>query len=837
MNFREYIRDEVFTKRAADAECLVIYDPTRRYREIVRGMESASCRVIDAGSSVIEQREAAMTALRDLGDGKIQQFVLWVPARKPEADEEYQGNPFSVFGRIGAEFPSGDGDDFASLCRKAKPDHVVEINKLFAEGEPGFETIDALDKGGAWPKLKTLLAANSPKEIIIGLLSPSSEQDAALKSDPTWANEAREFIERTLGHKLKTRGQTRQSIADELWRLLTFSELIFDSSGDIPSSLSVVPRADTAAKALVFEVCDELRKHQDHKDTYLTKALEIEEELALPERAKTMIHLGRRDTFAFEERHFLSRFIDTLLARKTDEARGILNSRQKSIWLSNEDRLIEWTVAERALDLIETAENHTQPSFANLEAIIHAYASSGRELDRRHRELEQAAAEREGEQDGLEKLVAAARVSYLKVVGGLQAEFVRLVQSDGWPACDGKLFSNAQVFDREVAPALDAGQRVAYFLIDSLRYELAVELEKQLSEKRAVSFHTVCAQLPTYTEVGMASLMPEADKALSLANKDGKLVTTLGGAVATAPSTRFAYLQSRKGDFCTDIELDDLVRSGKKPKLPDKTRLLVVRSRDLDAIAHESPHQVLQVIPSLVRLIIKGIGKVESAGFQKAVIATDHGFILLHEQEAGNVASKPPGNWVVEKSRCLLGQGEADANNLVFPREHVGIPGEFQHYAVPKTLVPYVRNYLYYHEGLSLQECVLPCLCVEMKAQAAKKKLPELQISYRQGKTDKITSRRPVIDIAWSQMDAFAEEHEIEIALEAVDSKGNAIGWVNSGQTVNPATQGVRIHPGQIVGVGLRMEDEFSGNFTVRALDPATQALMAERTLKTAYLE
>ena|SRR5271165_2254084 len=124
-----------------------------------------------------------------------------------------------------------------------------------------------------------------------------------------------------------------------------------------------------------------------------------------------------------------------------------------------------------------------------------------------------------------------------------------------------------------------------------------------------------------------------------------------------------------------------------------------------------------------------------------------------------------------------------------------------------------------------------------MKAQAAKRKLAELQISYRQGKTDKITSRRPVVDIAWSQMDAFAEEHEIEVAPDAVDSKGNTVGWVSSGQTVNLATQGVRICPGQIVGVGLRMEDEFSGSFTIRALDPATQALVAQLTLKTAYLE
>ena len=73
-------------------------------------------------------------------------------------------------------------------------------------------------------------------------------------------------------------------------------------------------------------------------------------------------------------------------------------------------------------------------------------------------------------------------------------------------------------------------------------------------------------------------------------------------------------MKDKKGDFCADIELDDLVRQ-KKPKID--TRLLVVRTRDIDAIAHDTPHQVLQIIPHLVRLIIRGVGKVEAAGFQK----------------------------------------------------------------------------------------------------------------------------------------------------------------------------------------------------------------------------
>jgi hypothetical protein len=63
------------------------------------------------------------------------------------------------------------------------------------------------------------------------------------------------------------------------------------------------------------------------------------------------------------------------------------------------------------------------------------------------------------------------------------------------------------------------------------------------------------------------------------------------------------------------------------------------------------------------------------------------------------------------------------------------------------------------------------------------------------------------------------------------------VGFVGSGQTVNPATQGVRIRPGQVVSVSLRMEDNYNGQFTVRALDPNTQAMLSDLTLKTAYLE
>jgi hypothetical protein len=133
MTLRDYIRDEIFGRRAQEAGCLVVYDPARRYREIVAGMASDRCRMIDTLNSVVEQREAATEAYGLLAVGKISQLIIWVPAPRPIDAEARQRDPFSVFGLTGSEFPAGDGDDFASLCRRAKPDHVSEINRLFGD--------------------------------------------------------------------------------------------------------------------------------------------------------------------------------------------------------------------------------------------------------------------------------------------------------------------------------------------------------------------------------------------------------------------------------------------------------------------------------------------------------------------------------------------------------------------------------------------------------------------------------------------------------------------------------------------------------------------------------
>jgi len=57
---------------------------------------------------------------------------------------------------------------------------------------------------------------------------------------------------------------------------------------------------------------------------------------------------------------------------------------------------------------------------------------------------------------------------------------------------------------------------VAYLLIDAVRYELGVGLAKHLNEAGQVDVQVACAQMPTVTPVGMATLLPGAGQVLNL---------------------------------------------------------------------------------------------------------------------------------------------------------------------------------------------------------------------------------------------------------------------------------------------------------------------------------
>jgi hypothetical protein len=201
MKISDYIKDLV-GRRVAKAECLVLYDPDRRYRDLVLSLESAQCRVVDGSAGVIQGREEATALWLQIGavSSGSGQLLVYLPAIKPLTAEGRQQDPFQAFALGGDVFPRGDGDSYLALCQQAKPDFQDQIYELFKGGaEPSFNTVDALDSSSTWPQLRTILSVESPKEIVVGLLCPTDLQKVSLKGDKNWIHEYRQFVGQTIG--------------------------------------------------------------------------------------------------------------------------------------------------------------------------------------------------------------------------------------------------------------------------------------------------------------------------------------------------------------------------------------------------------------------------------------------------------------------------------------------------------------------------------------------------------------------------------------------------------------------------------------------------------------
>ncbi len=839
MKFKEYFINKILTPRLQKSEILVVYDPDRRYRELCLEMAGADLRVIDASESSIESREAALAALQAMGqtNPKIKGLLIYVPAPPPLTDEAKQKDPFALYGQCGAVFPDGDGDEYKDLCLKFKADHRTEIRRVFDENpQPSFAVIDAVGAGSSWPQLQITLGVESAHNLLFALLAPTPPQSQALKQETAWVAEAKTLFESALGLNLLTRANSWSPIAGELWRFLLFSEFVFDLPGQLPGPLANVPRARPEAGPLVKELCEQLRNDRRIQTLYIERAETIQQELNLPAACQAIDDLGRRDTFPFEERAVFAQAVAALQKDQVDTLRQILYAHARSVWGNRGENLAQWQLLQTAVRLVEAcadAERQLPDHVRRQDTLIDFYTGRLRGVDRLQREFEQVAGDMFDLDEDMKTVLKQARSAYQKLINTGQAVFIRHLEKQGWPP-PGRL-ANADVFDQLVIPKLQtSGRRVALFLIDALRYELGVELVKQLTEEGQVELQAAFAALPSATSVGMASLLPGAGQSLQLTRQQNKMVPALGQQTLTNVNHRLDILRQQYGQRFADASLADFARG--KFKLPTGVELLTLRSNEMDNDFESNPESALGLISRTFQQIRAAVRRLQKHNFQDAIIVTDHGFYLNPALEAGDVCSKPPGQWVNIHERLLLGDGSGDGSNFVVSADSLGIRGDFNQVAGPRAMVAYRAGQVYFHGGASLQETVLPVIDIRLKAvEKLATQAPIITLDYKRG-GERITTRLPVFEIKALAGDLFSIGTAVEVLLEAHDAQGKIVGEAKPGEAVNPATRTISLYPEKTVKVTLKMERDFEGDFTVKLLDPTTLGIVKQLDMRTDYM-
>ncbi|MBI2940593.1 MAG: PglZ domain-containing protein [Chloroflexi bacterium] len=838
-----YVREriaELLDKRRV----VVWYDPNRDFAVLVDHLDLPDGGAISATGSRLRARREAEAVYRRLDEAggspeARRNLLIYVPAARGATPEQQQQDPFEGFARCGATFGAQEAERLLSLAQLALPDHAGEIARLFREGQPTLKLLDALPAGVRFPLVRQALGTESPTEAIVEALSRSDAAER-LRGVPGALAELARLAQTELG---LPPGPSKpwSALRDRLATYLLVSELAFDLPGGLPSSLATVPHAEAPYRQRALDVCDRLRETDAGREAYLQLASAVERDLRLPAMLGANPPLGARDTFPSQERARLRTLVQVAQSGDLIAARNALTAAERSVWRRDPERTLLWQVAQRCLTFLElAAEAETKVLPGNVRTLVEAYVGSVGidglwKLDRAHRLYEQAGAQCAQDEE-VEPLIQVCRTRYRAVIQRAQSAFQMAVKIEGWPP-DGAR-RQTRVFDAYVAPELAERRKTAYFLVDSLRYEMGCDLAKALQELGAVSVEGVASVLPTTTPFGMAALVPGADGAFTVVEHRGDLVPAVGGVPLPGLAARKALLADRFGDRFVDIDLDDLLstpqrRLGNRLGVAD---FLVVWTRGIDELGEAtSLFRARKVMSEVIGELQSAAIRLASLGFQTLVFAADHGHMLVPEILPGDVLVTPPGRWLARKRRSLLGQAQASPPGVIILRaQDVGILGPVDDFAVAADFKTFQGGAGYFHEGLSLQECIVPVVVVRAQKAQMTSAGEQVTITYR---SDRFTSS--VIGLKLTLRSMFTTS--LPARLEAYDGSGpkaKTVGQAGDCDARDPSTGEIVLPKDVETPVPVVVDPDFQGpSLEVRAIDPRTGAVLARLSLKNARID
>jgi len=306
-----------------------------------------------------------------------------------------------------------------------------------------------------------------------------------------------------------------------------------------------------------------------------------------------------------------------------------------------------------------------------------------------------------------------------------------------------------QFYDKHVGSRQkEADNRKAFVVIsDAFRYEAATELSKLLNGKYRIKadLTTQLCVLPSYTALGMASLLPH--KQLEYNNKGEVLAD---GMSTSGTINRSTILNKVDGIAVQADELTQLKKDEGR-QLLDGKKVVYVYHNEIDTRGENSSTEndvfkatddAINKLADLVRYIINNLNG------NYVVVTADHGFLFTesspNDTDKSKLSGKPAGT-VVAKKRYLIGHNLPEYEDAWRGKTEITAKcaGDMEFW-IPKgaNRFHFVGGAKFIHGGAMPQEVVVPVLTVRhAKSQKAKKKTLTKSVSIiLLGSNHKITT-------------------------------------------------------------------------------------------------
>ncbi len=146
----------------------------------------------------------------------------------------------------------------------------------------------------------------------------------------------------------------------------------------------------------------------------------------------------------------------------------------------------------------------------------------------------------------------------------------------------------------------------------------------------------VLGESPGITSLGMASLLPGAEKGLSIEAFLLGITVSIEGRPMKDRTARLTWISERAGVPALTLKLSDIVRlTPKRKKDLAEAGLIAVTSQEIDRLGEEGAEEAEMRIfmDEVLEKLRRGIRNLASAGLNVFVISADHGFIFAEGLE------------------------------------------------------------------------------------------------------------------------------------------------------------------------------------------------------------
>ncbi len=500
-------------------------------------------------------------------------------------------------------------------------------------------------------------------------------------------------------------------------------------------SLKVAPTGP--ARDACVALAHTWRDRHNLRESYADSADRVGSELALDGTDMTIDGLrvcetvARMDAILQEAIERAAVAPETLaLDEHADIWRALIERRLGNFWSAWPDRYPEaqarWLLVQTALDLLAMAdaiEADLKRFDGGPAAFLERYAGQGAGqgtpwclLDTHQRHLERRYHDFTFEERhaSLERLLARARQRYMQVGGTLAERFVQALQASKF-AVPG-IQRQRDIYASAVAPALKAG-KTAYLLVDALRFEMARELSNSFQRDYEVTLLPAVGIVPTITDIGMAALMPGAERDATVVNVGGgKLALDIDATVLKDRSSRLAWLKGQARARVAVATVDQVLPKPKKAldqELKD-AELILITSQEIDALCEgDNIHLARKVMDDMLPELAKVVQKLRDYGCARIVVTADHGYLFGDELDTDMKIEPPGGRTDDLHRRVWVGSGgAASASYLRAPLKDFGLSDDLE-IAVPWGFGAFIApggGRAYFHGGMAPQELAIPVL-------------------------------------------------------------------------------------------------------------------------------